>query len=198
MKQKTVIGLMAKAQSGKSTTAKYLVKEYGATLLSISKPIKTIVQAMFGFTDEQTWGDLKEVVDERWGITPRKPMQDLGLLGREVLGNGVWINGAMEEMFKSDNTLFVFEDFRYESEIDLLDSLKYSSRCPTRGLALKLNYLDRETTDDGTHVSESGIDLIPESRFESVISHVKTPGGSDLLSQIDGIMTALEIGKSNK
>jgi hypothetical protein len=104
----------------------------------------------------------------------------------------------MEEMFKSDNTLFVFEDFRYESEIDLLDSLKYSSRCPTRGLALKLNYLDRETTDDGTHVSESGIDLIPESRFESVISHVKTPGGSDLLSQIDGIMTALEIGKSNK
>lgn len=189
---------MAKAQSGKSTTAKYLVKEYGATILSISKPIKTIVQAMFGFTDEQTWGDLKEVVDERWGITPRKPMQDLGLLGREVLGNDVWINGAMEEMFKSSGSLFVFEDFRYESEIDLLDQLRFSSRGPTLGLAVKLNYLDRETTDDGTHVSEAGIDLIPEARFERVISHVKTPEMSDLFAQVDKLMLDIGIEKSKE
>jgi len=189
---------MAKAQSGKSTTAKYLVKEYGATILSISKPIKTIVQAMFGFTDDQTWGDLKEVVDERWGITPRKPMQDLGLLGREVLGEGVWINGAMEEMFKSSGTLFVFEDFRYESEISMLDNLTFSSRHPTRGLAVKLNYLDRETTDDGTHVSEAGIDLIPEARFERIISHIKTPEMSDLFAQVDKLMLDIGIEKSKE
>lgn len=188
---------MAKAQSGKSTTAKYLEKEYGATLLSISRPIKKIVQAMFDFSDEQTWGDLKEVVDERWGITPRKPMQDLGLLGRQVLGNDVWIQGAMEEVFTSSNTLFVFEDFRYESEIDRLDTLGLSSRYPTRGLAVKLNFLDRETTDDGTHVSEAGIDLIPEARFERVISHKRTPGGADLLRQVDNLLADLGIEKSD-
>jgi hypothetical protein len=186
---------MAKAQSGKSTTATYLEKEYGATLLSISRPIKKIVQAMFDFSDEQTWGNLKEVVDERWGITPRKPMQDLGLLGREVLGADIWIKGAMEEVFTSDNTLFVFEDFRYESEIDRLDSLALSSRHPTQGYAIKLNFLDRETTDDGTHISEAGIDLIPKDRFHRVISHKRTEGGSDLLRQVDSLMVDLGIRK---
>lgn len=191
MEKKTLIGLMAKARSGKSTAADYLEKEYGAHRLSIAKPIKRIVQKMYGFSDEQTWGDLKEVVDPRWGIPPREPMKDLGYWGREILGKDVWLQGAFEEMRQSSATLFVIDDIRYESEISAIESVDV-----WRSRVIKIHYLDRVTTDDGTHPSEAGIDLIPESRFSRVISHVKSPNASDLLTKIDGLMEALDIKRN--
>ena len=33
---------------------------------------------IFGFTKEQVYGDLKDVVDSEWGVTPRKVLQIMG------------------------------------------------------------------------------------------------------------------------
>lgn len=42
---------------------------------------------MFDFSDRQLYGDQKEAVDERWGVSPRQCLQFLGTeVGREALG----------------------------------------------------------------------------------------------------------------
>lgn len=77
-----IIGIAAKKRSGKDTIAEYLIDKHGFERYSFADPLKKGAQEMFGFTDDQMWGESKEVVDERWGITPRKMLQ---ILGTELL-----------------------------------------------------------------------------------------------------------------
>ena len=74
-----LIALTAPKQSGKDTFADYLVEKYGYTKIAFAKPLKDLLKLLFLFTDEQLYGHLKEVSDERWfGCTPRKAMQYVG------------------------------------------------------------------------------------------------------------------------
>jgi len=60
---------------------KYKLKRY-----SFADPIKYGCKEMFGFSDEQCWGNLKEIVDERYGVTPREILQ---VMGTEMLREGI-------------------------------------------------------------------------------------------------------------
>ena len=75
-----IIGLCGKKGSGKDATGKILIEIYGFTKYSFADPLKRGVKEMFGFTDEQCWGEqsIKEKVDERWGISPRVALQIIG------------------------------------------------------------------------------------------------------------------------
>ena len=73
-----LIGLIGEAGSGKDTFADYLKKRHSVTLYTLANPIKEITRHMFLFSDEQLHGNLKNVVDERWGITPRESWQIIG------------------------------------------------------------------------------------------------------------------------
>lgn len=72
-----IVGLCGKKQAGKSTVAFGLVNE-GFVELSFAGPLKRACAAIFGFTDEQLNGALKEVPDVRWGVSPRQVMQRFG------------------------------------------------------------------------------------------------------------------------
>ena len=82
-----IIGFTGKAKSGKDTAAEVFRELAGydnCEVMSFAQPLKEIAM-IFGFTREQCYNqELKEVVDEFWGITPRKFLQ---LTGTEMFRN---------------------------------------------------------------------------------------------------------------
>ena len=73
-----LIGLTGYKGVGKDTVADYLCAKYGFIRLSFAKPLKDALAIIFGFTDEQLNGSLKEVKDPYWQITPREAAQFVG------------------------------------------------------------------------------------------------------------------------
>ena len=70
-----IIGLVGKKRVGKDTVADFLCEKYGFIKYGFADPIKEIAKIMFDFSEDET---LKEVVDERWGISPREFYQKFG------------------------------------------------------------------------------------------------------------------------
>lgn len=77
-----IIGLLGRSRVGKDTVARALVAAlsgggHAATVLRLATPLKEAVRALYGFTEEQMETDAKEVVDPRYGLTPRVAIQRL-------------------------------------------------------------------------------------------------------------------------
>ena len=66
-----IIGLGFKARSGKDTVADYLIENYGFKRLAFADALKEGCRHIFELNDEQLYGELKEVEDDYWGVTPR-------------------------------------------------------------------------------------------------------------------------------
>ena len=62
--------------SGKDTLADEFVKQ-GWKKYSMADALKKGVQILFNLSDKQLWGDEKEVIDERWGVSPRYLLQTI-------------------------------------------------------------------------------------------------------------------------
>jgi hypothetical protein len=73
-----IIGITGKKRSGKDTAGSRLHDKYNFKRYSFADPIKKAAMEMFDFDTEQMWGSTKEVVDPRWGISPREVLQILG------------------------------------------------------------------------------------------------------------------------
>ena len=80
-----IIAICGSKRSGKDVLAKYIVATRGFKKLSFAEPLKKAVRELFNFNDiqvgideENAVGDEKEVIDERWGISPRKALQFFG------------------------------------------------------------------------------------------------------------------------
>lgn len=87
-KKLLLIGIVGNKKVGKDTFVDYLIENTSTDDMfqkqSLAKPIKDILEIMFGFSHEQLYDqDYKEKIDERWGETPRKCMQNLGDLLEE-------------------------------------------------------------------------------------------------------------------
>lgn len=73
-----IIGIAGKKRSGKDTIADFLIKEYGFIKYGFADPIKEIAKIIFGFNEEQLYGDKKGEIDENWKIKPRDFFQKFG------------------------------------------------------------------------------------------------------------------------
>lgn len=69
-----LISISGIKQSGKDTIADLLEKEYGYVRYSFATPVKEALKHLFKFDDEQLYGDKKEIIDQRWGLSPRDAM----------------------------------------------------------------------------------------------------------------------------
>jgi hypothetical protein len=76
-----IVGILGKIRSGKDTTGDYLVANKNFVKYSFANPIKRGAMELFGFTEEQVFGDAKDEIDPTWGITPRLVLQ---IMGNEV------------------------------------------------------------------------------------------------------------------
>ena len=70
-----LIGIVGKAGAGKDSIANHLIENYDFTRRAFADPLKQVVQRLFAMSDEQLWGDRKEDIDVRYGLTPRFLLQ---------------------------------------------------------------------------------------------------------------------------
>jgi len=85
-KHNHIVVLNGPPSAGKGTVAKYLVREHGFTLHKLAKPIKDMLRALPGITEEHIEGPLKELPTSILnGKSPRWAMQTLGKEWRETM-----------------------------------------------------------------------------------------------------------------
>ncbi len=178
-----LIGICGKKLCGKDTIGNYLEEIYGYKKLHIAYPLKKICKEIFGFQDDQLFGNKKEDIDPRWNVTPRQCFQFVGTFFRENmkelipdLKSGFWVHRfeheyvLMKQMYRN----IVICDVRYQDEIDMIISLG--------GYIINV---ERDTNIEDEHQSENqeltGITMN--------ICNNKTM--SHLLFQVDELMTKI-------
>jgi hypothetical protein len=130
-----IIAICGAKRSGKDVLAEHLVKKYNYKRLSFAEPLKEAVKGLFNFDDDQVGigedigNDRKDIIDERWGITPRAALQFFGTemmqekiqellpnMKRNFFANTLvnHINSAEED------TKFVISDLRFIHEYERL------------------------------------------------------------------------------
>ncbi len=118
-----IIGLGYKARSGKDTVAEVL-ERYGFKRTAFAKSLKEAVKAIFHFTDDHVYGELKEVHNEFWGTTPRDILQRMGTNAmRNNFRNDVWLKSVEAEMLNDLDRDWVISDVRFPNEANMIQLL---------------------------------------------------------------------------
>lgn len=121
---RAIIAFTGRAGSGKSISAKHLIRRFNANRVRFAGPLKSMLHAI-GLDSRHTDGELKErPCDVLCGQTPRWAMQTLGNeWGRELIGQDLWVNAWKSQVRQwSDSRLIVVDDLRYENERDAVRS----------------------------------------------------------------------------
>lgn len=139
-----VIGIAGPARCGKDTTADLLLKRCPTyRKASFADPIKEMLKAGLGLTDDQLWGDNKEAIDPRYDVSPRYMMQTLGTeWGRSLINSEIWVL-AMEEQIGDG---IIIPDVRFPNEAAFVRKWGVLIHVTGRGGI------------DGEHISEAGIE----------------------------------------
>jgi hypothetical protein len=110
-----------KAHSGKDTLVDLVDEKCVVKRFFFAKKLKETVKDLYNMSDEQVYGSLKNVVDERYGITPREILQDFGQEQRARYSD-IWADCALREIssqfLRSDTQCsdFFITDFRFPNE----------------------------------------------------------------------------------
>lgn len=152
-----IIGIVGNKNVGKDTLADYLVKKMGFIKYAFADPLKEGLKELFGLTDEQLYGDEKEIYDPIWETTPRELLQFFGtevmqFKIQELLPNlkrTFFLKRFQQfvELNKYEN--IVVSDIRFQHELDQI--LTY------QGIVIKIIREDASQTFLN-HLSESEID----------------------------------------
>lgn len=96
---RTILGLAAKARSGKDTTAQLLLKDARVAAFALANPLKAGCQALFGLSEAEAWGDAyKEIQIPLWGKSPREFFQQVGTEWMRGLDANHWLKRAEREI----------------------------------------------------------------------------------------------------
>lgn len=180
-----LIGFLAKKRHGKDTIADYLVKKYDFVKESFASPIKESLKKMFLFSEDQVNGDLKEVEDPRWKVSPRKVMQFFGTeIARNQfsqimphIGNNFWLQHfifRMEDLVKSGKNMIALSDVRFPNEVALVKE--------QGGIVIKIVRPGQTIKDE--HESERLIDEIKD--YDYLIVNDGTL--EDLYKKVDDLL----------
>lgn len=159
-----IVMINGKAQSGKSTMAKFLVEQRGFKEFSFAEPIRKFVTEICGFKSIEELEKNKTVPQEILsGNTPRYAMQTLGTeWGRELINVRLWTmlvrNKILEEV-KNGHTNFVISDLRFDTEYnDMMSYFGYED--------MDVFCIDRGETNlsstEQQHASENSFTILPE------------------------------------
>lgn len=144
---KLIIGFTGLAGSGKDTCAHMASKHRLASSHAFVRPLKSAMRELFGLSEAQLYGNQKEVVDPRWGKTPRELLQ---WFGTDVVRNQFDQDFFLKRMKSDlDSALDValVTDVRFDNEAELI-----------RGLGGKIVHIHRPSNERRSdHVSESGV-----------------------------------------
>lgn len=144
-----VILLGHKAQTGKDTLASFFVKRHGFKRYAFADKLKDVVADLYGFTQNQMYGDEKEIQDERYvnnydeeklllpfgqvvcawqpnpiyrpHLTPRRILQIFGQQQRALYPDiwAAYVYRCIQKDIDSGHTRFVIADFRFPNEYNV-------------------------------------------------------------------------------
>ena len=130
-----IIAICGAKRSGKDVLAEHIVKQYHYERVAFANPLKQAVKALFNFNDEQVETDKKDVMDEKWGITPRAALQFFGTemmqekiqellpdIKRNFFANTLknYIAERCDADADGRKTSFVISDMRFLHEYEML------------------------------------------------------------------------------
>lgn len=173
-----IIGITGRKHNGKDTVGNYLVDHYGYKRIAFADKIKEACILIFGLSREQVFDEnLKEVVDDFWGVSPRTLLQYVGtdLLRNQLkqimphIDNNIWVKAVhkqiMDEWKSNPGQKFVVTDIRFENELQIIKELG--------GVTVRVTRPTIENTD--THSSETQIsqfdveyDLLNDTTIENL------------------------------
>lgn len=189
-----LIGICGKSRNGKDTIADYLVSKYAFEKLILSEPLKEACKILFGFNDEQLYGNSKEIIDPNFGTSPRIILQYLGtdIFRKDInkiipnINDNFWMNIVikkyLEKCKENKNTKVVISDIRFKNEIDTFRKMN--------GILIKIIRPNVNTEDQ--HESEKNI---PTLECDHDIINDGTI--QDLYKKIDFLIQSLNLSKEN-
>lgn len=117
-----IIGLLGRSRCGKDTVAsiiKNALPEQNYRIVRLSAPIKEAARHLFSFDEDQIEGHRKEMVDDRWGVTPRQVFQTITTDTMKYMGQDFFTRVLYE---KFDNGILghniIIADLRFEHDIE--------------------------------------------------------------------------------
>ena len=156
------IGLVGTKGSGKDTLADYLVLNKQFIKYSFANPVKDISKILFDLDESQLNGINKEIIDKRWGISPRVIFQRLGTefgqykiyelfpeLKSKIKSRQLWIRLFEIFLEKHSDKNIVIADVRFKHEVDFLKKLNFN--------LIKIN---RDKLNIDSHISEIELNSI--------------------------------------
>lgn len=179
----TIIALIGDTRVGKDTFASlFTTPPYNFKRLAFADPIKEVAKILFDFSDDQCNSNAKELLDERWNITPRQFFQQFGteIMQRDIYkylpsletvvpAKHFWSQRLIKELesliIHENIRNFVISDVRFTHEID--DLFAFQERFNQENenqIKLKTVKITRPNiTHASLHTSHSSIDNIPAS-----------------------------------
>jgi len=161
-----LICVTGKKRSGKDSLGAYLIDKHNYIKARPLAVFKFAFADWFGWDERHLEGELKEVVDERYGFSPRELMQVFGTelmkydLGKrlpkykEACGNDIWVYSFLDWYAKQDKTKnYVLTDVRFPNE--------YANILRALGDDVFFVRTVSDRSPNDTHESESYIDVIP-------------------------------------
>jgi len=111
-----IVGICGFKGSGKTFIADHLVTK-GFQKLSFSSAGKAAVRLIYNLNSEQLYGDLKEEVDPRYGLTPRYIMQRFMTEVCRSIHPDTWVFTVEQYINQNPDQDVVIDDVRFENEV---------------------------------------------------------------------------------
>jgi hypothetical protein len=157
---RTIVALCGKRGCGKDTAAEALLSK-GYSGEKFAGPLKHACMSLFGFDESQVEGPLKDVMDPRWGATPRSVLQ---FMGTEVfqykindvlpgMGRTFWSKAMIRRVEEGTGDV-VITDMRFQHELDALKALDPSIY---KVISIKI---ERRRASADAHASETELDAV--------------------------------------
>ena len=118
----TLIALCGPVGVGKTTTAQWMLgKKHGFIRKSFAQPTKEVARWLYDLDSIQTDGARKEVVDERYGLTPRFIMQRIGTDVFREIHPATWLIYMRRQLQGYPPGIqVVIDDLRFENEANAI------------------------------------------------------------------------------
>jgi hypothetical protein len=170
-----IIAICGAKRSGKDVLAQHLVNKYNYERVAFADPLKHAIKSLFNFDNDQVGigkeTGRKDVIDEKWGITPRAALQ---FFGTEIMQEKIQeLLPDMKRNFFS-NTLknyitekrdinieqkFVISDLRFLHEYDMLFNISKTQK--TNIIIIRVVRPSNCDATTETHISEREYMKIP-------------------------------------
>lgn len=168
-----IIAFTGKKYSGKDTCSDILVSEYGFIKKSFAEPLKKVCKDIFLLTENQVNGSEKEIIDQRWGCSPRVIMQKVATeLFRDELKKyinipeSVWVYNMRLFLEQNRDKNIVISDLRFPDEGKMIKEFGGIIICLNRNNDIGLdNHVSENYNISGNYTinNNRNIDVLKEN-----------------------------------